>query len=283
MTVLVVGSTGQLALHLREQLPTATFWSRSDADLSRPEGLAQKVIELRPKFIINAAAYTAVDRAETEREIAWRVNADAPAALARAASKLDVPLVQVSTDYVFNGSGDAPYVETDPVGPLGTYGSSKLGGELAVRTIHSKHWILRTSWVFSEFGTNFVKTMLRLAKEREELNVVADQRGRPTYAGDIAQSIAGLTRNPDAVSFGTHHATGGSAVSWHEFATEIISRAHDKGFLERRPAVRPIPSSNYPTPAKRPLNSVLLPSAELARIARFDWGLGLDRTLDKLK
>lgn len=283
MNVLVIGSTGQLARHLRELMPNAVFWSRTDADLTDPAALEGKALAARPDLIINAAAYTAVDRAESEPEIAWRVNADAPAALARAASKLDAPFIHVSTDYVFNGSGADPYSETDPVGPLGTYGATKLGGELAVRTIHPKHWILRTSWVFSEFGANFVKTMLRLAREREELNVVADQRGRPTYAGDIAAAIVGLAREPASVPYGIHHATGGSAVSWHEFATEIIERAHKVGLIAKKPAIHPIPTTSYPTPAKRPLNSVLTPSSSLTRIARFDWESGLDRTLAKLK
>ena len=282
MSVLVVGSTGQLAQHLRELLPGAMFWSRSDADLARPESLAQKVIDFRPAFIVNAAAYTAVDRAESERDVAWRVNADAPAALARAAAALDVPLVQVSTDYVFNGSGNTPYTETDPVGPLGAYGNSKLGGELAVRTIHTKHWILRTSWVFSEFGANFVKTMLRLARERDELKVVSDQFGRPTYAGDLALAITQLLHQPGSVPYGIHHATGGSVVSWHEFATQIIARGHHSGLLAKMPTVHPIPTSAYPTPARRPLNSILNPSSTLSRIATFDWNSGLDRTLAKL-
>lgn len=283
MSVLVVGSTGQLAQHLRELLPSALFWSRTDADLSQPEALERKVLDAKPTFIINAAAYTAVDKAESDRDVAWRVNAESPAALARAGASLAAPLVHVSTDYVFNGAGDAPYDESTSVGPLGIYGLSKLGGELAVRTLHDKHWILRTSWVFSEHGANFVKTMLRLARDRDELRVVADQRGRPTYAGDIAAAIVGLLREPAAVPYGTHHATGGSAVSWYEFATQIIGRAHERGLLTKKPAIHPIPSSSYPTPAKRPLNSVLVPSAALARLARFDWDSALDRTLAKLK
>lgn len=283
MTVLVIGSTGQLAQHLRELLPTATLWSRAEADLSQPETLERKVLDASPTFVINAAAYTAVDRAESDADTAWRVNADAPAALARASAKLDVPLVHVSTDYVFSGQSDRPYDESDLVGPLGVYGASKLGGELAVRTLHRKHWILRTSWVFSEFGANFVKTMLRLAREREELKIVADQRGRPTYAGDLADAIAALAREPDAVPFGIHHATGGSALSWHEFAVQIIGRAHERGLIAKHPLIHPIPTSAYPTPAKRPLNSVLNPSAALSRVARFDWDSGLNRTLAKLK
>jgi dTDP-4-dehydrorhamnose reductase len=283
MTVFVLGSSGQLAQHLRELLPAAVFWNRAEADLSAPEALERKVLQAQPTFLINAAAYTAVDRAESEPNLAWRVNADAPAALARASAELDIPLVQVSTDYVFDGRSDRGYLESDCVGPLGAYGASKLGGELAVRTIHRKHWILRTSWVFSHHGANFVKTMLRLAKDRDELKVVADQRGRPTHAGDLAAAIAALVRDPAGAAFGTHHATGGRIVSWHEFATEIISRAHQIGLIAKTPAIRPIPTSEYPTPARRPLNSVLTPSPELARLARFDWEPALDQTLAKLK
>jgi dTDP-4-dehydrorhamnose reductase len=224
-----------------------------------------------------------VDRAESEPELAWRINAEAPAELARICAARQIPFVHVSSDYVFSGQSAEPFDESDPVGPASVYGRSKLGGELAVRTIHPKHWILRTSWVFSEFGANFVKTMLRLAREREELNVVADQRGRPTYAGDIAAAIVGLAREPASVPYGIHHATGGSAVSWHEFASEIIERAHKVGLIAKKPAIHPIPTTSYPTPAKRPLNSVLTPSSSLTRIARFDWESGLDRTLAKLK
>ena len=283
MSVLVVGATGQLAQHLRELLPDAQFWSRSEADLAAPAELERKVLVARPTFIINAAAYTAVDRAESEPELAWRVNADAPAALARACATLDAPLVQVSTDYVFSGDRDRPYTEQDPVAPLGIYGATKLGGELAVRTIHRQHWILRTSWVFSEFGANFVKTMLRLAKERHELKVVADQYGRPTYAGHLAELIVNLSRTRQTVPFGTYHATDGAAVSWHGFATRIITRAHQLGMIATQPVIHPIPSSSYPTPAKRPLHSVLTPSPALQQIVRFDWESGLERTLSQLK
>lgn len=281
--ILVVGSTGQLAQHLRELLPGATFWSRADADLSVPETLEGKVLAIGPSCIVNAAAYTAVDRAESEPELAWRVNSEAPAALARAAARLDAPIIQVSTDYVFDGSKKEPYEESAPVGPLSVYGMSKLGGELSVRAIHRKHWILRTSWVFSEYGGNFVKTMLRLAKERTELSVVADQIGRPTYAGDLARLIAVLSQDSESLPFGIYHATGGPATSWHGFATRIFEQAERIGLIDQSPLVHPIPTTSYPTPAKRPLNSVLKPSSALETIASFDWETGLRRTLSNLK
>ncbi len=180
MTFLVLGRTGQLASHLQITSPDAWFWDRATADLSDVANLEEKLVAAAPAAIVNAAAYTAVDRAETEPDLAWRINAEAPAAMARAARRLDVPLIHVSTDYVFDGASGSPYVETDGTRPPSVYGRSKLGGELAVATLCAKHWILRTSWVFSEHGHNFPKTMLRLARERTELRVVDDQHGRPT-------------------------------------------------------------------------------------------------------
>jgi dTDP-4-dehydrorhamnose reductase len=286
MTIIVVGSTGQLARHLQQLLPEASFLSRADADLANPATLGETVQRLNPSVIINAAAYTAVDRAEKEAALAWRVNAEAPAVLARLARDRDIPLVQVSTDYVFDGLKADGYIETDLVGPLSVYGATKLGGELAVRAICTKHWIVRTSWVFSEFGTNFVKTMLRIGNERDELKVVVDQRGRPTYAGDLAKLIVGLfepgTLQP-RVPYGTYHAAGGPVVSWHQFATRIMDRAVHMGLLAKHPVVHAIPTSEYPTPAKRPINSVLQPNPALDAAAKLDWEAGLDSALAKLR
>ena len=262
MTLLVIGRTGQLARHLAEVLPDATFWSRADANLEDPAALEPKVRAAAPSCIVNAAAYTAVDRAESDRVAAWRVNAESPAALARMANELDIPLVQVSTDYVFSGGKQGSYVEGDPVAPLNVYGATKLGGELAVAAIAKRYWILRVSWIFSEHGTNFVKTMIRVAKERDELNVVADQRGRPTYAGDLAKLIAGIVqpRSEPRIPYGTYHASGGRGVSWYEFATRIMARGVDMGLLAKSPTVHAIPTSDYPTPAQRPAYGVLATS-----------------------
>lgn len=285
MTTLVLGSTGQLASHLRALWPEAMFWSRADADLADPRTLRSKIESARPAAIVIAAAYTAVDKAESEPELAWRINAEAPAEIARAAATLDVPLVHVSTDYVFDGCKPAPYVESDPVAPLNVYGRSKLGGELAVRSIASRHWILRTSWVFSEHGQNFVKTMLQLGRERDALSVVADQTGRPTYAGDLARAIASLLQPQSAaVPFGLHHVGGGPATTWHGFAVAIFERARAAGMLARAPVVHAIPTSQYPTPAQRPLSSVLEPSATLMDgvATRPDWSRGLDSVLHAL-
>lgn len=284
MSVIVLGSHGQLAQHLRLVLPRADFWGRAEVDFTNSPQLLQRLLSAGPAAIINAAAYTAVDRAESEPALAWQSNAEAPAAMARAAATLDVPLVQVSTDYVFDGVGDRPYRETDPVGPASVYGRTKLGGELAVQSLCKKYWILRTSWVFSPFGSNFVKTILRLARERPELRIVNDQRGCPTYAGDLARLIATLLSNtsaPPAIPWGLHHATGGPAVSWHEFATEICALSRRIGLIERLPEIRGIPTTEYPTPAKRPMNSVLQPSASLGEAAKlsFDWRAGLEQAL----
>lgn len=286
MTILVLGSTGQLATHLRALLSAATFWGRNEADLSQPATLTDAIVALRPSAIVNAAAHTAVDRAESEPELAWRVNAEAPAAMARAARALDVPLVQVSTDYVFDGSKQGPYLSTDPVAPISVYGRSKLGGELAVQTLCRKHWILRTSWVFSEHGHNFVKTMLRLARERDTLTVVNDQHGQPTYAGDLARLIRDLlqgvvTSPPDALPFGRYHVGAGPVVTWRDFAELIVTRAGESGLIGRIPTVMGIPTSSYPTPARRPRNSVLASDQDLtARYPNaFNWQAGLDTVL----
>jgi dTDP-4-dehydrorhamnose reductase len=282
--VLVIGRTGQLARHLALLLPEATFWGRTEADLAHPERLQAQIEAFAPTAIVNAAAHTAVDRAESEPELAWRVNAESPAAMARAAAHLDVPLIHVSTDYVFDGGSERAYRESDPVSPQSVYGASKLGGELALRALAPRHWILRTSWVFSEYGNNFVKTMLRLGKERSELRVVADQRGRPTYAGDLARLIVALVTRPEAVPFGTYHAGGDPPASWCEFAGVILARAHARRLIDKQPTLIGIPTSQYPTPARRPANSVLEPNATLhgGSAVEFDWHRGLDRVLEFL-
>lgn len=284
MTVVVLGSSGQLASHLKEALPNAHFLGRASLDLTDLEAIPAALDALAPSAIVNAAAYTAVDKAESEADLAWRLNTEAVAAIARTAAWLDIPLVHVSTDYVFDGHKVDAYDVNDPIRPLSVYGSTKLGGELAVRTLCPMHWILRTSWVFSEHGANFVKTMLRLAAANDTLRVVADQRGRPTYAGDLASVIAALLSHADPTAllpYGTYHAVGGPVVSWHEFAETIFEAAQKRGLLARRPTVQPIPSSDYPTPAPRPYNSVLAPSEEIesALGIHMDWHRGLDIAL----
>jgi dTDP-4-dehydrorhamnose reductase len=285
VSILVIGGNGQLGTHLRDELPQAEFWDRHVVDLSDTATLDAKLQAVRADAFIIAAAYTAVDKAETERDLAWRINAEAPAVVARAAARLDVPVIFISTDYVFDGTKAAGYVETDATGPLNEYGRSKLGGERAVAAAASKHWILRTSWVFSEHGNNFPKTMLRLAREREQLRIVDDQRGQPTYAGDLARAIRALleeSKSGPVIPWGLYHVGSGPAVSWKEFAATAIGRAVERGLVPRIPSITGIASSEYPTAARRPANSVLLTQAAPGAYvsAPFDWSRGLDRVID---
>jgi dTDP-4-dehydrorhamnose reductase len=285
MTALVLGSSGQIASHLREHLPDAVFWGRGELDLAaNPAALAAAATALEPSLIVNAAAYTAVDRAESDRSVAWRLNAEAPAGAASAAAALDVPLLHFSTDYVFDGRKPGAYFVDDCVGPLNVYGATKLAGEIAIRTLCPKHWIVRTSWVFSEHGANFVKTMLRLAASGKAPRIVADQHGRPTYAGDLATLAARVARSPEILSYGTYHAVGGPATTWHGFAEAIVAKAFALGLLPQTVTVTPIATAEYPTPARRPANSLIEPSPELSRAGvTFDWPRGLDRVLTELK
>jgi dTDP-4-dehydrorhamnose reductase len=288
MTILVLGSSGQLARHLRAVLPDATYCGRDTLDLAEPAAVGAKVEALTPHAIVNAAGYTAVDKAESEAAVAWRVNTESVAALALAAANLDVPFLHVSTDYVFDGFKNADYTPQDATNPLGVYGATKLAGELAARALCKKSWILRASWLFSEHGSNFVTTMLRLAATSEELRVVADQRGRPTYAGDLAALIAAIVRRSDerkSLPFGTYHAGGGPVVSWCEFADLIVEQAFQRGMIAKRVPVRPITTAEYPTPARRPARSALEPSPELGRATgvAFDWRKGLTETLTALR
>lgn len=286
MSVLVLGSSGQLARHLREVLPGARFWGRRETNLEDPDAAEAAILAAAPSIIVNAAAYTAVDRAEDEPSAAWRVNAEGAAAAARAAARLDIPIVQVSTDYVFDGDSERPYQETDATHPINTYGRTKLAGELAVASLCPRHWILRTSWVFSELAGNFATTMLRLANERETLRVVADQRGRPTYAGDLARVVATLAtgKTGQTVPWGIHHLSGGRAVSWYHFAEEIISGGYDRGLIERPLRVDAIATADYPTRARRPMNAILAPSTLLTEALEMqpDWQAGLDEVLARL-
>lgn len=284
MNILVIGGNGQLGRHLRQMLMGAEFWDRTVVDLADIPALTRKLSVAHPDAIVNAAAYTAVDKAESEADLAWRINAEAPAELARAAQRLEIPLVHVSTDYVFDGGKADGYVETDPVRPLNVYGRSKLGGELAVAGLSRRYWILRASWIFSEYGNNFPKTMLRLAAERDELRVVDDQRGRPTYAGDLARCIAGLLKgmaDEGALPFGLHHVGGGPVVSWKTFAIAVLEQAKAAKVVPRIPRIVGISTEEYPTPALRPRNSLLLtqPATAMHTHSPFDWEQGLATAL----
>jgi len=263
MRILVTGKNGQVDTSLQtlgERLGLEIIRiGRPEIDLAQPETLETAVRGARPDVIISSAAYTAVDKAETEIELAQAVNGDAPGALARTAAELDIPLLHLSTDYVFAGDKDGAYDETDTPAPVSIYGRTKLSGEEQIRAATDNHVILRTAWVYSPYGNNFVKTMLRLGETRDELSVVADQYGCPTYAPEIARALLAIAQqvaiDRDPTLRGTFHLTGQGETNWAEFAEAIFTGAKARG---RKPVrVRPIPASDYPTPAKRPANSRL--------------------------
>jgi dTDP-4-dehydrorhamnose reductase len=287
VTVLVIGRSGQLARALAERMPGARYCGRSEIDILDPGAVQTLCDRLGPTIIINAAAYTAVDQAEEEPDLAWQLNAELPRRLAQAAQVRQIPLIHVSSDYVFDGRANEPYLPDDAVGPVSTYGKSKLAGELAVSSLCNRHLILRTSWVFAAQGKNFVRTMLRLAESRAELAIVADQIGRPTWAGDLATLIVLLVDSLDQqapMQWGIYHATGGPVVSWHDFAVEIFTRAKVLRLIDRVPALKRIPTADYPTPAPRPLRAVLAPALPpgLSCGPELDWRDGLDRVLESL-
>jgi len=261
MKGLVFGKTGQvgtcLAAGLRA-LEDVAFLDRAQADLARPESVRKAIESLEPDVVINAAAYTAVDRAESEPELAQIINADAPAAMARACAASGAWLIHYSTDYVFDGTAGEPYEEDTAVSPINVYGRTKLAGEQAIRDIHQRHLIFRTSWVYSNHGRNFLNTMLRLAGERDELNIVCDQIGSPTYAGSIAEATDRIVALLDTGGraddrAGTYHMTCAGRTSWYDFARSIFEL---DGRLDGI-RVNPIPTSEFPTPARRPSFSVL--------------------------
>lgn len=279
MKLLVFGKTGQVARELQRLAPDATYLGRDEADLMNPAACAAAIAATDAAAVINAAAWTAVDKAETEEAAATVVNGEAPTAMARAAAAKRLPFLHISTDYVFDGQGDQPFTPDHPTGPLGAYGRSKLAGEIGIRDAGGPHIILRTSWVFSAHGTNFVKTMLRLGRERETLRVVADQIGGPTAASDIAGTVLLLADELlDGAKGGTYHYSGAPDVSWADFARAIMTQAN----LSCR--IEDIPSSAYPTPAKRPLNSRLDCRALLADfgVHRPDWRHELQNILMEL-
>lgn len=266
LPLLVTGGTGQVGRALRALAPAGLDLvapGRDTLDLSDPESIGELIAARRWAAVINAGAYTAVDRAESDVVAAWQVNAMGPAALAAATAQAGIPLLHVSTDYVFDGAKGSAYDEDDPVAPLGVYGASKEAGEQAVRTANPRHLILRTAWVVSPYGGNFVKTMLRLGAERDELRVVADQIGCPTSAADIAQTLVTLAeRMIGGAAGGTYHFVNAGEASWHDLAGAVFDRAGAAG--RERPAVLPITTADYPTPARRPANS-RLSTAKLTR------------------
>ncbi|WEK03734.1 MAG: dTDP-4-dehydrorhamnose reductase [Candidatus Devosia phytovorans] len=264
MRLVVSGKTGQVATALREagagQGVSVIAMGRPELDLADPREGLFKIAEARPDVIVSAAAYTAVDKAETDADMARRVNAAGPAALAELAADLSIPIVHLSTDYVFDGSKPTPYVESDATNPLGVYGATKLAGERAIAAATDNHAILRTAWVYSPFGGNFLKTMLRLAETRSELRVVDDQRGNPTSALDLATAVIAVAKNllarpDDAKLRGTFHVAGSGEASWADFAIEIFAVAKSLGGPGAN--VTRIGTADYPTPARRPANSRL--------------------------
>jgi dTDP-4-dehydrorhamnose reductase len=289
-SVLVIGRRGQVGHELMAaRLPariSRVGLGRGDLDVTDRHAVRRLIDRCRPALIVNAAGYTAVDRAESEAHAAFAVNAEGPAHLGEAAAAVGSALLHLSTDYVFDGAKAGAYTEDDPLGPLGVYGSSKAAGEQALRERLERHVILRTSWIFGTHGTNFVKTMLSLGRERDQLHVVADQRGCPTGAVDIADAIFGIVRQllieRRGEVWGTYHFAGRGSTTWYEFAEAIFERAAP--FWGRRPAVVPITTAEYPTPARRPAASVLdcTRFERTFAIPRRPWTEQLDMVLHRL-
>jgi len=272
MKVLINGRNGQVSHELQRRLGAVgelIVLGRDQLDLAQPDQIRRQVQNVRPDLIINAAAHTAVDLAESEPQAAFAINAVAPGILAEEALALDIPLIHYSTDYVFDGLKADPYNEDDTPNPLGVYGKSKLAGEQAIKDVQGKHLILRTSWVYSTHGRNFLLTMQRLLQEKPELRVVADQIGAPTWAGTIANSTLALIerwRANEVANWGTYHLSAQGETSWFGFAQAIGEALRQQG--KPCATLLPIPSSDYPTPAARPLNSRL----DCSRLQR-DWGV----------
>lgn len=296
MKILVTGGNGQVGWELQRSLAClgeVTAPGRAALDMSQPETLRAAILALRPQWIVNAAAYTAVDKAESEPELAYVVNAEAPRILAACAAEIGANLVHYSTDYVFDGSGDTPWMEDAPINPLNVYGASKAAGETAIRTEHDRQLILRTSWVYGTRGANFLLTMQRLLRERPELKIVADQIGAPTWARHIAEAtalivsqIASPARGADRPApWGTYHLSNAGETSWFGFAEAIrsaLAEAGEGAAADTLARLTAIPSSDYPVPARRPLNS-RLSSAKLARgfaVELPDWRVGLHQALN---
>ena len=290
MKVLVTGAEGQVGSELVSQGLTFGLHIISAGhhvlDITDQFAVERFFADCNPDIVINGAAYTAVDKAEDDQECAYAINGHGPACLASSCSMLDIPLLHISTDYIFDGRSDLPYSEEDRPDPQGVYGVSKLAGDVAVVQTLDQYLILRVAWVFGASGQNFVRTMLRLGQEHDTLRVVADQFGGPTWAGDIAATLLSIVKRYEAgesVSWGTYHYSGAPVASWYEFAQVIFAEAVKMGMLSRTPQVVPIVTAEYPTPAKRPQNSVL--SCEKIKqhfgINQPDWHIGLGNILQE--
>ncbi|PIP35592.1 MAG: dTDP-4-dehydrorhamnose reductase [Desulfobacterales bacterium CG07_land_8_20_14_0_80_52_14] len=290
MTIAIIGSNGQLGHELADSARLCCMDAAAadlpEVDITDAFSAEKFLKSIRPSVVINAAAYTNVDQAESDVKTAFAVNSQGPEILARICKGLNAPLIHISTDYVFDGKAKVPYRESDPVNPLGVYGRSKEEGERKVRLIFNSHVIIRTAWLYSPFGNNFVKTMLRLGKEKEELRVVADQYGSPTCAADLAKAtleIIRLIHKEKALKWGTYHFSGHGVTTWHRFAETVFESA-GKYTLLKVARLHPIPTEEYPTPAIRPKYSVL--DCSLIRrhwgIVPRPWQESLKETIDRI-
>lgn len=293
MKLLITGAKGQVGSALCRIAARYPFdvvgLDSSELDITNPDAIKKLLVSFQPDFIVNAAAYTAVDKAESEPDKATLVNATAAGYLAEFSSLRKIPLLHISTDYVYDGARSGAYVETDLVQPLGVYGHSKLQGELLVQKHNDKYIILRTSWVFGLEGKNFPKTMLRLALEnKSQIGVVADQRGCPTFADDIAVAILELVSRYErtgTLAWGVYHYAGQQSTSWHQFAAALFDRASQRGLIKNKPDLKPLKTAEYPTAARRPANSVLdcqkftttFPTIKLS-----DWQSGIEALIASL-
>ena len=287
MRILLTGATGQVGgelLPMLAELGTVLAPPTSQFDLSRPNALGRRLDELQPDLIINPAAYTAVDRAESERELAVAINAMGPGMIANWAFARRIPMIHFSTDYVFSGSGDRAHVESDPPSPLSAYGASKLAGDIAVQASGTEHLIVRTSWVYAARGANFLRTIVRLARERKELRIVADQVGAPTSARSIANAVMTILREDGEAIDQLFNGKGGlvnvtcsGTANWHEFAVAIVEGLRSRGVTLPVEAIIPIKTSEYPTKAMRPPNSRL----DLSRLQN-DFGIAMPHWRDAL-
>jgi len=287
--ILLIGKDGQLGQELQPFLASIgslVCVGRDTLDLSQTQEIERLIEEIKPEWVINAAAYTAVDKAESEPELAMKINGIAPGILAKVCQQLDATLIHISTDYVFDGTQSHPYIETDSTHPIGVYGQSKLAGEIAIQETQAKFAILRTAWVYGVGGSgNFVKTMLRLGKEREEIRVVSDQVGSPTWTGDLALSIVQLMPLLNTQTYGIYHCTNSGVTSWYDFAIAIFEEAKLLGFPLKIERVIPITTPEYPTPASRPAYSVLS-GKKLANVLGNhppQWRQGLRKMLQQLQ
>lgn len=292
MKILITGAHGQVGSELvivaNKHGYDVIAASRSELDITQEKDVLATIQQTQPDIVINAAAYTAVDKAEEEQDIAYAINRDGAKNIALACAKQSIPLLHISTDYVFNGSQDEPYSETDTVSPLGVYGKSKWDGEESIREHMEQFIILRVAWVFGSQGNNFVKTMLRLGNERDELNVVADQFGGPTpakYIADTLISLATLYKKEKKLKWGIYHYCGTTKTTWYDFAKEIFEQANKIELLNKNIQVNPITTTQYPTPAKRPKKSMLDCSRiyDTFGIKMPDWKIALKEVLADLK